>query len=231
MTSVQGLHRWLSPRLADLSLPDAMADRGIAADRLARAVRHHERVVVFGDYDVDGITAATVLTRALRSLGGDVTAMVASRFDGGYGLSDPAAAKVLEAMPTVVVTCDCGTSDHPRLAALRARGVDVIVVDHHKVPTEPLPALAFLNPQRPDCGFAYKHLASVGLALSIAGAVRTQLKMSLDLRAYLDLVALGTVADVAPLYETTVSSYTPGSNASTTASHRPASVRSCARLA
>ncbi|MFO0603337.1 MAG: single-stranded-DNA-specific exonuclease RecJ [Polyangiales bacterium] len=191
--------RYLSPRLNELSRPEAMADRDLAADRLAAAIRRRERVVVFGDYDVDGITSSALLTRVLRRLGGDVTALVASRFEGGYGLSDAALQRVLAERPAVVVTCDCGTSDHPRLASLRACGVDAIVVDHHKVPEEELPALAFLNPHRPACGFPYKHMASVGLAFSVAAAVRQRLDASLDLRGLLDLVALGTVADVAPL--------------------------------
>ncbi len=199
VTEPGAARRFLSPRLSDLTRPDAMADRDLAADRLAHAVRRRERVVVFGDYDVDGITSASLLTRVLRRLGADVTARVASRFAGGYGLSDAAVDRVLAERPALVVTCDCGTSDHARLARLRALGVDAVVVDHHKVPDEPLPALAFLNPHRPDCGFAYKHLASVGLAFSIAAAVRARLDAAMDLRPLLDLVALGTVADVAPL--------------------------------
>jgi single-stranded-DNA-specific exonuclease len=191
--------RFLSPRLADLTHPDAMADRALAADRLVRAIRARERVVVFGDYDVDGITSAALLTRVLRSLGADVKTLVASRFDGGYGLSDTAVDRALALGPGVVVTCDCGTSDHARLERLRAKGVDAIVVDHHKVPEEKLPALAFLNPHRPECAFPYKHMASVGLAFSIAAAVRAGLGVNFDMRALLDLVALGTIADVAPL--------------------------------
>jgi single-stranded-DNA-specific exonuclease len=193
------LRRYLDPRLADLTRPDAMADRAFAAERLTRAIHRRERVAVFGDYDVDGITSAALLTRALRALGAEVAPFVASRFDGGYGFSEPALARVLACSPAVIVTCDCGTSDHPRLAAARAKGVDVIVVDHHKVPDEALPALAFLNPHRPECGFPYKHLASVGIAFSIAAAVRAQMGAALDLRPLLDLVALGTIADVAPL--------------------------------
>lgn len=199
VTVADEARRFLSPRLTELSRPDAMADRDLAAERIALAVKRRERVVVYGDYDVDGITSATLLTRVLRRLGGDVTAQVASRFSGGYGLSDAALDRVLAERPSLVITCDCGTSDHPRLERLRAAGVDAIVVDHHKVPDEPLPALAFLNPHRPDCGFAYKHMASVGLAFSVAAAVRARLDATMDLRPLLDLVALGTIADVAPL--------------------------------
>jgi single-stranded-DNA-specific exonuclease len=190
---------FLSPRLADLTVPDAMADRAAAADRIAHAIGRREHIVIFGDYDVDGTTSAALLCSALTRLGAEVRPMVASRFDGGYGLSDHGLERVLEARPSLLITCDCGTSDHPRLAKLRARGIDAIVVDHHKVPDEPLPAVAFLNPNRPDCGFAFKGLASVGLALSLAAAVRTRLGLALDLREFLDLVAVGTVADVAPL--------------------------------
>jgi single-stranded-DNA-specific exonuclease len=190
---------YLMPRLSELTPPDAMADREIAADRLARAVRAGERIAIFGDYDVDGTTSAAILAGILEQLGGRVTVQLASRWGGGYGLSEPALERVLEGSPAVLVTCDCGSSDHPRVAAASARGVDVIVVDHHLVPSEPLPALAFLNPHRPDCGFAYKGLCSAGLALSLGAAVRARLRVDLDLRAYLDLVALGTIADVAPL--------------------------------
>lgn len=190
---------YLMPRLSDLTPPDTMADREVAADRLARAVRAGERIAVFGDYDVDGTTSAAILAGILEQLGGHVTVQLASRFEGGYGLSDAALARVLDGSPTLIVTCDCGSSDHARLDAARARGIDVIVVDHHLVPPEPLPALAFLNPHRPDCGFAYKGLCSAGLALSLGAAVRARLGVQLDLRAWLDLVALGTIADVAPL--------------------------------
>jgi single-stranded-DNA-specific exonuclease len=154
---------------------------------------------VFGDYDVDGTTSAALLATSLGAMGATVIPLVASRFDGGYGLSENAATKVLDANPSLLVTCDCGTSDHPRLEALRTRGIDSIVVDHHKVPDEPLPAVAFLNPHRPDCGYPFKGLASVGLALTLAGAVRARLGVTLDLRDYLDLVAVGTIADVMPL--------------------------------
>ena len=191
--------RFLAPKLAHLTAPDAMIGRDGAAERLAFAVKNGERVVVFGDYDCDGITSASLLTEALRTLGGEVVPLLASRFAGGYGFSQPALERALAASPRVLVTCDCGSSDHPRIAAARAAGVDVIVIDHHLVPSEPLDALAFLNPHRPECGFPYKGLASVGLALSVAAAVRQKLGVALDLRRYLDLVAIGTIADVAPL--------------------------------
>jgi single-stranded-DNA-specific exonuclease len=191
--------RFLDPRLAHLTPPDAMKDRDEAVERIARAVSARERMCVFGDYDADGVTAAALLTDVLRALGGEVTTVLANRFDGGYGLSDPALARVLATRATLLITCDCGSSDHERLEGVRRAGVDAVVIDHHRVPDEALPAVAFLNPHRPECGFAYKGLASVGLALSVGAGVRARLGVSLDMRRWLDLVAIGTIGDVAPL--------------------------------
>ena len=124
---------------------------------------------------------------------------VANRFLGGYGFSDPALDRILRGSPSLVVACDCGSSD-PRSAGTTWRhGVDAVVIDHHLVPAEPLPARAFLNPRRPDCGFPYKNLASCGLALSLAAGLRAKLDPRLDVRPWLDLVAIGTVADMVPL--------------------------------
>lgn len=195
----EATQRFLQPRLSDLTPPDGMIDRAAAAERLARAIRSGERICVFGDYDCDGITSTAILTEVFRELGGDAVPLLASRFDGGYGVSLAAVERIAGTGATVLVTCDCGSSDHETLALLRTRGMDIVVIDHHLVPAEPLPALAFLNPHRPECGFPYKGLASCGLALSLAAALRSTLQKKLDLRRWLDLVAIGTVADVAPL--------------------------------
>ena len=191
--------RFLDPRLAHLTPPDAMKDRHEAVARLARAARAKERICVFGDYDADGVTAAALVTDVLRALGAEVVPVLADRFGGGYGLSAPALARVLSTGASLLVTCDCGSSDHERLDSARRAGLDAVVIDHHRVPDEPLPALAFLNPHRPECGFAYKGLASVGLALSVGAGVRAELGVALDMRRWLDLVAIGTIGDVAPL--------------------------------
>jgi single-stranded-DNA-specific exonuclease len=191
--------RFLAPRLSDLTQPDGMIGRKAAAERLAAAIRGHEPIAVFGDYDCDGITATAILTEVIERLGGHVTPLLANRFGGGYGVSADAVARILATQPRVLVTCDCGSSDHATLEQVRDAGVDIVVVDHHLVPDRPLPALAFLNPHRPECGFAFKGLASCGLVLSVAAALRKELNVELDVRAWLDLVAIGTIADVAPL--------------------------------
>lgn len=193
------LARWLDPKLAHLTVPDAMADLPAAVERLAFAVTHGEPIAVFGDYDCDGITSCAILTEVLRALGGRVTPLVASRFDGGYGFSNEGLARVVETGARLLVTCDCGSADHERLEAARRVGIDAVVIDHHLVPEQALPAHAFLNPHRPECGFSEKGLASCGLALVVASALRRRLGSSLDVRPWLDLVAVGTIADVAPL--------------------------------
>lgn len=189
----------LDARLSGLTCPDTMLDRLAATERLVDAIRKKHRIAIFGDYDVDGTTSTAILADILEALGADVRAFVANRFQGGYGFSDQALDRCLEVRPDLIVTCDCGSSDHARVARAVAAGVDVIVVDHHLVPEEPLPTVAFLNPHRPECGFPYKGMASAGLAFSLGAAVRAALGQRLDLRPWLDLVALGTVADVAPL--------------------------------
>jgi single-stranded-DNA-specific exonuclease len=191
--------RFLEPKLSELSSPANMADRGRLASRLAEAIRHGERICIFGDYDCDGITSAAILYEVCQRLGGNAQVELASRFDGGYGLGAQALERVMRLAPNVVVTCDCGSSDHASLRELTKSGIDCLVIDHHLVPDEPLPALAFLNPHRPECGYPFKGLASCGLALSVAGELRKQLGIEFDLRACLDLVAIGTIADVAPL--------------------------------
>lgn len=191
--------RFLEPKLAHLTPPEGMADRAVAAARLAAAARRGEHVCVFGDYDCDGMTANAILTEVLRLCGARVTPLVASRFDGGYGVSSAAMRRIAETGATLLVTCDCGSTDHDALATLGAQGLEVIVIDHHVVPERPLPVLAFLNPHRPECRFPYAGLASCGLALSMAAALRAELKLAIDVRQWLDLVAIGTIADVAPL--------------------------------
>jgi single-stranded-DNA-specific exonuclease len=199
--------RFLSPRLADLRPPSGIADLSRALDRLVSAIATEETVGVFGDYDVDGVTTAAILTGALRALGLRVIPRVARRA-AGYGLSPEDAVRFCDEGCRLILTGDCGTSDGDAIAAARQRGVDVIVIDHHHVPSGESPAYALLNSHRPDDAFPFKGLASCGVAFYLVAALRTRLRGSghqgaerLDVRELLDLVALGTVADLVPLRE------------------------------
>ncbi len=204
-----GLARgFLEPRLALLRRPDGLADFGLAVDRVAAAVLRGERIAVFGDYDVDGVTTCALLTGFLRAAGGLVRARVARR-DEGYGFSEAAVADLLAHAPRLIIIGDCGTSDPATIATARAAGCDVIVVDHHTVPAagQAHPAFALVNPHRADSSFPFRGMASVGIAFYLAAAIRTRLKEhgwfarrpEPDPRTMLDLVAVGTIADLVPL--------------------------------
>ena len=197
--------RLMTPRLADLRPPEGIADLDRALERLGTAATAGERIGVFGDYDVDGITTAAILTILLRAFGAQVVARVAHR-SSGYGLSPADAARFCDEGCTLVVTGDCGTSDGEAIEVCRGRGVHVIVIDHHHVPVGPSAAYALLNPHRSDDQFPFKGLASCGVAFYLAAAMRTRMRGhghpaadSFDPRDLLDLVALGTVADMVPL--------------------------------
>jgi single-stranded-DNA-specific exonuclease len=192
--------RFLTPRLADLRPPEGMPDLPRALDRLAPALAAGETIGVFGDYDVDGVTTAAVLASALRAFGGKVVARAASRH-AGYGLGPEDVARFAADGCRVLVTGDCGTSDHEALRGARDRGLDVIVIDHHEVPSGETAAYALINSRRPDDRFPFKGLASCGVAFYLAAALRTRLGSTFDPRELLDLVALGTIADLVPLVE------------------------------
>src|SRR6187455_205403 len=142
--------RFLAPRLANLRPPDGVADLPRAIERLTTALGAGEIIGVFGDYDVDGVTTAAILTSALRAFGATVVPRAASRH-AGYGLGTDDVSRFAAAGCRVLVTGDCGTSDHEALAAARAAGLDAIVIDHHEVPSGESAAYALINSRRPDC--------------------------------------------------------------------------------
>jgi len=218
VTSSDAARTFLEPRLAGLRPPTGLAGMPSAVERIVDAVVKRQRIGVFGDYDVDGVTTAALLTTFLRSVGATVVARVARR-DAGYGFTESAAQEFAEAQCDLVVTGDCGTSDFASINRLMAAGCHVVVVDHHTVPSgdTPHPAHALINPFRPDSLFPFRGLASVGLAFYLAAALRTALRdrgyfrggrgsicselPEPDVRQLLDLVALGTIADLVPLTE------------------------------
>jgi single-stranded-DNA-specific exonuclease len=169
-------------------------------DRLVRAIRAGETILVHGDYDVDGMCSTTILVRTLRALGGTAVPFIPERLRDGYDLSGAGVRAAIDAGAHVVVTCDCGTSAIASVTALQRSGIDVIITDHH-LPSGPLPpAFAIINPRRPGCGSADKDLAAVGVAFKLALALTRALGANqAPVYAMLDLVALATIADIAPL--------------------------------
>jgi single-stranded-DNA-specific exonuclease len=199
---------FLAPRLREF-LPDPahLRDMAPAVERLVRAVRDGEKIVVFGDYDVDGATSAALLLRFFAAVGGDASVYVPDRLREGYGPNAPALLRLKAEGAALVVTVDCGATAHDALAAAAEAGLDVIVVDHHV--SEPLlpRALALINPNRLDETSPHGALAAVGVAFLLVVALNRALREAgwyggraePDLLQWLDLVALGTVCDVVPL--------------------------------
>lgn len=190
--------------------PSIFRDMDRAAERLAAAVLAGEKVTIFGDYDVDGATSAALLIRLLRSLGLEAGAYIPDRLMEGYGPSGEALVRLAEAGSSLIVTVDCGAQAFEALAMARAAGVDVVVVDHHKCATQLPDAFALVNPNRLDeapHAAAHGHLAAVGVAFLLGAALVRLLRArgyfatrpEPKLIELLDIVALGTVADVAQL--------------------------------
>jgi single-stranded-DNA-specific exonuclease len=180
-----------------------------AADRLVRAIRDRQPAIVYGDYDADGVTASALMIRACRAVGYTLDCRLPSRFGDGYGISPDFPAQAIRAGTKLVITVDCGTSEHENIAKLVEGGVDVIVSDHHE-PGErglPIKAYAVLNPKRVDSTYPFRELTGVGVAFKLAWAMYERLsgakKIDPHLRetllSLLPLAAIGSVADVAPL--------------------------------
>jgi len=200
LTTPHAAGPFLACDLADLPDPFRLHEMDRAVARLQRALAQRERICVVGDYDVDGLTSAALLVRVLQRLGATPVTYVPHRVHDGYGFSRKAVAFATQQGATVIITVDSGSTAHAQLAHAREQGLDVIVVDHHEMAHQARPpAYALLNPLQPGCPYPEKGLASVGVAFKLAQALATSPQDRDALWDELDLVCLGTVADVAPL--------------------------------
>ena len=176
--------------------PFLLRDMEKAVERISRAIREQETLAVYGDYDVDGITATCLLTQFLRTLGGQVVSYIPDRTEEGYGLNNHAIDALARQGVTLIVTVDCGITAAQEVEYARALGVDVVITDHHQC-KEVLPqAVAVVDPRRPDCSYPFPDLAGVGVALKLALALTVPAQRSQVLLDYGELAAIGTVADV-----------------------------------
>ena len=182
--------------------PDATLLPGAPAalDRLEAAIRRDESIAVYGDFDVDGVTAAVILTEAIRGLGGRVTPYIPDRFREGYGVHTEALQRLhAQHGVTLVITADCGMSAAAEIDAARGLGMDTVVVDHHSAPDRLPDAVALVNPQLPDSRYPNRDLASGAIAYRLAPTLWERFGRSVERDRWVDLAALSTVADVAPL--------------------------------
>jgi len=202
---------FLQPALAGLNDPFLLRNLEAAASRLRQAIARREQVVVLGDYDVDGVSSTALLVMVLRRFGLNPRFVVPRRSEDGYGLSRSAIDRALElGKPHLFIALDCGTNSHAEAAYLRAQGVDVMVIDHHRSREEALDECLLINPHVHACAAnsdgAWRHLCTVGLVFKLCHGLLKQLRAEnhpvafrIKLRDHLDLVALGTVADLVPL--------------------------------
>jgi len=203
----QSAKRYLSSSLReDLPSPFDMIDMEPAVVRLVRAIEDKEQIGIWGDYDVDGTTGASLLVCFLRAVGAQPIYYVPHRIEEGYGLNTAGLRRLKERGVGLIVTVDCGISNAIEIEAAREFGLEIIVIDHHQPPPELPRALAVVNPHRKDCPFPDKGLCAAGLAFYVVIGLRAKLREggwfpngALDIRPYLDIVTLGTIADMVPL--------------------------------
>ena len=191
---------FLRPHLSTLHPPLEMPGMASAVDRVERALVDREMILVHGDYDADGMSAAALLTLGLREVGGRVEAFVPHRRRDGYDLSDAGIKKAAELGASLIVTADCGVTASPAVAKAAAQGIDVVVTDHHRPGSEIPEAVAVVNPMLTGSRYPFRDLAGVGVAFKLLAALYERTGAAApSLNQHLDLVALGTVADQMPL--------------------------------
>ena len=197
---IEDVNAFLQPRLRSLSDPFLLPNMQAAVTRILEAIDRGERMVLFGDYDVDGVTSLALLEALLRSYGAAPELFLPLRMEEGYGLSPESVERCCDQYsPKLLIAVDCGTSSIAEIASLKSRGIDVIVLDHHE-PKSALPdCVAIVNPKT-QAGCVFEYLCSVGIVFKLCHALlKTRPAPGFDLKAHLDLVALGTVADIVPL--------------------------------
>ncbi len=207
ITDIQAVESFLFPRLSHMMDPIGIKGMSEAISTVVEAIEENRKITVYGDYDADGLTATVLLSTFLSHLGVSVSTYVPDRLKEGYGLNEEAVKQIQENGTGLMITVDCGISNDREVKLARRLGMDVVVTDHHLPPPGFEPQCPVVNPHQSDCAFPFKDLSGVGLSFFLAVGLRTALRIrgwfkfqtEPDLRDYLDLAALGTMADRVPL--------------------------------
>jgi single-stranded-DNA-specific exonuclease len=208
--TIQAATDFLNASLNSIRSPFALKDMDVAIHRIYKAISANEKILIFGDYDVDGITATVILLNFLRYAGADVSYYIPHRVTEGYSIQPGHISRYARPHKIdLIITADCGSDSHQTVAAAKRFGIDMIITDHHTITENIPPALAVINPKRRDCPAGLQNLAGVGVAFFLLICLRTHLRekgfwqerLEPNLKNYCDLVALGTVADMVPLIE------------------------------
>ncbi len=199
IADVQAVRDFLEPALEHLIDPFLLKDMDLAVDRIWQAIDAGEKIMVHGDYDVDGVTGTSVLVRTLSALGADITFYIPHRLEQGYGISHQGIDWGIASGVTVLISVDCGITAIDEVLYAKKQGMDVVITDHHQPSSLP-EAVAVINPKRDDCPYPFKELPGVALAFKLAEAVYRKRNCDLEpVYENLDLVALGCAADIVPL--------------------------------
>jgi single-stranded-DNA-specific exonuclease len=198
---------FLSPKLSGLLDPMRLRDMEEGAGLIISAIEKQEQIAIFGDYDADGLTSTALLVNFFSELGIPVLYYIPDRISEGYSLNFEAVKRLAEQKVRLLITVDCGISNKKEIEYARSLGMDVVVTDHHQIPDNFSPVCPVINPNRPDSDFPFRDLAGVGVAFFLAAGIRLcirkkgwfKLAAEPDLKQYLDIVALGTIADMVPL--------------------------------
>jgi len=208
--NLQAAMDFLNTNLSNIRSPFSLMDMAAAISRIDKAISANEKILIFGDYDVDGVTATVILLNFLRSTGADVSYYIPHRVTEGYSIQPRHISHFARPHKiNLIITADCGSDSHQAVSAAKRSGIDMIITDHHTITDNIPPALAVINPKRRDCPADLQNLAGVGVAFFLLICLRTHLREKgfwqqrpePNLKNYCDLVALGTVADMVPLVE------------------------------
>jgi len=209
ITTTEEARKFLHPSLVNLHNPFLMKDMKEGVHRLIRAITLGQKIMVYGDYDADGVTSVVLLIKFLRDIRQKVDFYIPGRVDEGYGLNKNAIDQMKDNGVNLIVTVDCGVSENDHIAYAKSKGIDTIILDHHEIPDSLPAAVATINPKQADCLFPFKHLSAVGIVFNFLIALRGQLRNEgfwekrpyPNLKEYLDIVALGTIGDISPLID------------------------------
>lgn len=191
---------FLNPTRNDFYDPFLLPDMEKAVDRIIKAIEMKERVVIYGDYDVDGITSVTVLKKYLKERGLDVGYYIPNRLEEGYGLNSEAISKIIDEKYTLMITVDCGISGVKEVEECNKSGIDTIITDHHEQGENIPNAFAVIDAKRKDNEYPFRELAGVGVVFKLIQAISKKLNLeSKEYLKYLDIVAIGTISDIVPL--------------------------------
>ncbi|MBN1548982.1 MAG: single-stranded-DNA-specific exonuclease RecJ [Syntrophaceae bacterium] len=207
--TVEEARAFLHPSLGDLHNPFLMKDMKEGVHRLIKAIYQGQKIIIYGDYDADGVTSVVLLVKFLRDINQKVDFYIPGRVDEGYGLNKNAIDKMKEDEVSLIITVDCGVSENEHIAYAKSKGIDTIILDHHEIPDSLPVSVATINPKQADCPFPFKHLSAVGIVFNFLIALRGQLRNEgfwknrtyPNLKEYLDIVALGTIGDISPLID------------------------------